>query len=73
VWTWFHVRMEAQTEQTELFIALVAAVGTDVGLVGDVLQTQLAEYGYTSHRLRLSDYLAEQAAKDCRKKRQHGS
>jgi deoxycytidylate deaminase len=60
--------MEAQTEQTELFIALVAAVGTDIGLVGDLLQTHLSEYGFTSQLLRLSHYLAEQAENDFREK-----
>ncbi|HEV7774881.1 MAG TPA: deaminase [Conexibacter sp.] len=59
---------EAHTDQTELFIALVAAVGTDVGLVGDHLQTQLTDYGYTTHLLRLSVYLAEQASEDFRDK-----
>jgi cytidine deaminase len=58
----------AETDQTELFIALVAAVGTDVGLVGDQLQAQLTEYGYTTDLLRLSDYLAEQADEDFRRR-----
>jgi cytidine deaminase len=48
-------------DQTELVIALVAAVGTDIGLVSDQLATQLDEYGYTHQVLRLSDYLEEQA------------
>jgi cytidine deaminase len=56
----------AVADQTELVVALVAAVGTDVGLVGDQVATQLDEYGYTSHPLRLSDYLAEQADADFR-------
>lgn len=48
-------------DQTELVIALVAAVGTDIGMVGDQVATQLDEYDYTTQVLRLSDYLAEQA------------
>jgi deoxycytidylate deaminase len=64
----FHYSMAGPTRptrdpgETELFIALVAAVGTDVGLVGDQIATQLAGYSYTSQILRLSDYLAEQAS-----------
>jgi cytidine deaminase len=42
-----------------LFIGLVAAVGTDVGLVADVLATELSRYEFSSDILRLSDYLAE--------------
>jgi len=53
---------ERDADQSELFIALVAAVGTDVGLVADQVATQLDVYGYESELLRLSDYLAEQAA-----------
>lgn len=49
------------SDQTELVIALVAAVGTDIGIVSDQVATQLDEYGYTHQVLRLSDYLAEQA------------
>lgn len=52
---------ERNADQGELIIALVAAVGTDVGLVGDQIATQLDEYGYQSQALRLSEYLAEQA------------
>jgi len=52
---------ERDADQSELFIALVAAVGTDVGLVADQVATQLDVYGYESELLRLSDYLAEQA------------
>lgn len=48
-------------DQSELVIALVAAVGTDIGIVSDQVATQLDEYGYTHQVLRLSDYLAEQA------------
>lgn len=53
-------------DQNELVIALVAAVGTDIGMVGDQLAIQHDEYGYTYHQLRLSDYLAEQASDDFR-------
>lgn len=48
-------------DETELIIALVAAVGTDIGMVADQVATQLDEYDYTTQVLRLSDYLAEQA------------
>jgi hypothetical protein len=56
-------------EETELFIALVAAVGTDVGMIGDEVRIELAEYDYTVHPLRLSEYLAEQADEDFRGKK----
>ncbi len=47
-------------DHTELFVALVAAVGTDQAMVIEELGTLLTSYGYTSETLRLSDYLAEQ-------------
>jgi deoxycytidylate deaminase len=50
----------------ELFIALVAAVGTDLDLLVDQIATQLSEYGYETHNLRLSEYLAEHATADFR-------
>jgi hypothetical protein len=56
-------------DQTELFIALVAAVGTDVGMVGEEVGVELAEYGYAVHPLRLSEYLAEEAGEDFRDKK----
>jgi hypothetical protein len=56
-------------DQTELFIALVAAVGTDVGMISDEVGVELAEYGYKVHPLRLSEYLAEEAEEDFRKKK----
>lgn len=55
-------------DSTELIVALVAAVGTDVGLVGDVISAQLATYDYTSSIHRLSDYLAEYLGLDFRSK-----
>jgi cytidine deaminase len=51
-------------EQTELFVALVAAVGTDVGMIGEEVAIELAEYAYKVHPLRLSEYLAEEAGED---------
>ena len=59
---------EKRADQSELFIGLVAAVGTDVGMIADQLAIQLDEYGFTGHILRLSDYLAEQADTDFREK-----
>ena len=50
----------------ELVIAIVAAVGTDIGLVVSQVGTRLGEYGYEGQNLRLSDYLAEHAATDFR-------
>jgi deoxycytidylate deaminase len=47
-------------DHTELFVALVAAVGTDQAMVIEELGTLLTSYDYTSETLRLSDYLAEQ-------------
>jgi cytidine deaminase len=56
-------------DQTELFIALVAAVGTDVGMIGEEVGIELAEYGYAVHPLRLSEYLAEESGEDFREKK----
>ena len=56
-------------DQTELFIALVAAVGTDVGMVSEEVAIELAEYAYDVHPLRLSEYLAEEAGEDFSKKK----
>lgn len=47
-------------DQNELVIALVAAVGTDVGMVGEEIEIELSEYAYNSEHLRLSNYLAEE-------------
>ena len=56
-----------ELEQTELFIGLVAAIGTDVGMVAELLAEELEEYGYTAAILRLSDYLADsETAEDFR-------
>jgi cytidine deaminase len=46
-------------DQTELFVALVAAVGTDVGMVCEEIGVELGEYEYETHQLRLSYYLAD--------------
>lgn len=51
-------------DQNELVIALVAAVGTDVGMVAEQLAIGLSEYAYESELLRLSTYLAEEFGKD---------
>lgn len=58
----------APIDPTELFVALVAAIGTDVGMVSDQLRIGLKKYAYTVHPLRLSDYLAEQSEEDFRRK-----
>lgn len=50
----------------EIVIALVAAVGTDLDLLVDQIATHLSEYGYETHNLRLSEYLAEHAQADFR-------
>lgn len=50
-------------DQNELVIALVAAVGTDVGTVAQLLAIELNRYAYDSELLRLSDYLAEEFGK----------
>lgn len=55
--------IQSTVEETELVIALVVAVGTDVTMVTDLLQTELSTYGYTSTVTRLSDYLAEQSGR----------
>jgi deoxycytidylate deaminase len=51
-------------DQNELVIALVAAVGTDVGMVAEELTIELSEYAYDSELLRLSNYLAEEFGED---------
>ena len=51
-------------DQNELVIALVAAVGTDVGMVAEELAIELSEYAYDSETLRLSNYLAEEFDED---------
>ncbi len=56
----------ATVEQTELVFGLVAAVGTDIQRVEAQLATQLSSYGYVVHKMRLSDYLAEQAGSSFR-------
>lgn len=48
-------------DPTELFIAVVAAIGTEVGMVCDELRIGLAKYDYSVHPLRLSNYLAEES------------
>lgn len=61
-------RESATLGQTELFVAMVAAVGTDMDMICDQVAIGLAEYEYEVHHLRLSDYLAEQAEEDFRSK-----
>jgi hypothetical protein len=51
-------------DQNELFIALVAAVGTDIGMVAEEVAIELSEYAYDSDLLRLSNYLAEEFKED---------
>jgi cytidine deaminase len=51
-------------EATELVIAVVAAVGTEIDLVMDQIATYLDDFGYETHSLRLSDYLAEHSERD---------
>lgn len=51
-------------DHSELIIALVAAVGTDVGMIVDEVKIELSEYAYETIPLRLSDYLAEEAGED---------
>jgi hypothetical protein len=51
-------------DQNELVIALVAAVGTDVGMVAEEIAIELSEYAYESELLRLSNYLAEEFDQD---------
>jgi cytidine deaminase len=50
----------------ELFIAVVAAVGTDIDKVTSQIGTCLNDYDYKTIDVRLSDFLAESAAKDFR-------
>jgi deoxycytidylate deaminase len=55
------VRTDGAVPRSELVIALVAAIGTDVGMVANRIATELTTYGYESQTLRLSSYLAEYA------------
>jgi len=55
--------------QTELVVALVAAVGTDVGMISDEVAIDLDAYAYEVHQLRLSEYLAEEAGEDFNEKK----
>ena len=48
-----------EPDQSELVIALVAAVGTDVTMVCDLIATELDAYGYTTTTCRLSGFLQE--------------
>jgi hypothetical protein len=61
-----HTAEPVHADQSELVIALVAAVGTDIGLICDQVATQLDGYAYSHQVLRLSDYLAENAQTDFR-------
>lgn len=51
-------------DHNELIIALVAAVGTDVGLIGAEVAIELSEYDYETIPLRVSEYLADEAGVD---------
>src|SRR5690242_192981 len=46
-------------DQSELVVALVAAVGTDVSMVCDHIATELDSYSYTTTTCRLSRFLEE--------------
>jgi hypothetical protein len=46
-------------DQSELVIAVVAAVGTDVAMVTDRIATELDQYAYTTTTCRLSRFLEE--------------
>lgn len=47
------------THESELVIALVAAVGTDLDMLTTELGAELNEYGFAAKCIRLSDFLAE--------------
>jgi cytidine deaminase len=51
-------------DANELIVALVAAVGTDIGMIVDQVRVALSGYAYETIPLRLSDYLAEEAGDD---------
>jgi len=51
-------------DHNELVIALVAAVGTDVGMISAEVAIELNEYDYETIPLRLSEYLADEAGVD---------
>lgn len=56
----------APDSSNEIVVALIAAVGADIDTVIAQVATELKGYGYESHELRLSDYLAEAADADFR-------
>jgi deoxycytidylate deaminase len=53
-------------DHSELVIALVGAVGTDLTMVCAEIAAELSEYQFGTETLRLSSYLAEQAETDFR-------
>ena len=48
-------------EDSEIVIALICPLGTDIEMVLNEISTELTEYGYTSSVHRLSDFLLESA------------
>lgn len=51
-------------DETEIFIALVAALGTDITMVGTELKTELTSYEFTTVPLRVSEYFADLGGAD---------
>ena len=45
------------SEDEELFLGLVGAVGTDLGYFANVMSDQLRAYGYISEIIQLTDIL----------------
>src|SRR5947209_17156489 len=51
-------------EDSEIVIALICPLGTNIEMVLDELSTELNEYGYSSSIHRLSDFFAEVGGTD---------
>lgn len=55
--------MKSERSRPELCFALVGATGTDLGKIEEILQELLAQFDYTVHSLRLSNFLQDEKLK----------
>jgi deoxycytidylate deaminase len=56
---WNDTDAAPMSDQTELVVGLVGAVGTDLERVANELRTEVKEYAYTATVLRMSEYLKD--------------
>ncbi len=59
----------ARVAETELVVALVAAIGTDLDMIEEEVTLEFDQYAYKVQPLRLSEYLAEEAGANFRDKK----